>query len=459
MDKGILQVHVAFDRDELVGVGFPVVVRQMSMAVVERNLTGRPIEVEPSDYLVSVTLPGGEELFERVEVGAGESKIVTLMPPNVDQVSAPQFSRRHATQQSYARSSPPTIPHSREAEGYPVSRMEPVSRNTRRTDAPGDSIRRGVLPARMSQRSSVARSDRTIFLRLLSGDPFQPPLHSIGGLKLFIEGDDARSAMLTREPLDNLPPLMGGDEPGSTPTDGWISPHSYRLALMMPHALQPFQTFWLRITSPPDRTRFVMVPALRGERCILLLTQRGVRSSFDVDFHLVEPSMNVLLQYRQHSEARQVRTMLMQNEIKQRAYDTPLYRALIGYLALRFGLPEPDEEIDKICDFEVLDFPDARIIRGELLARQGRSAEARALFARADEGGLPIFSDGMGLLSSRIPQFMRMTEAKRRFQADDASEVHPELAQVWNRLRPFIRSADLKPVVSTLRGNVLTYKD
>lgn len=95
--------------------------------------------------------------------------------------------------------------------------------------------------------------------------------------------------------------------------------------------------------------------------------------------------------------------------------------------------------------------------KGEFLARRGEHEGAQTLFEQSTQHGLPLFSDGLGYLSSRIPQYLRLMAAATR----DATTVHQQTRQqlftAWGRLRPFVGVADLKPVLLTLRGNELRY--
>jgi hypothetical protein len=447
MGKGTIQVQIAFDQADLKSAGIPVEVRQLSTVIIAQGITGQPIAVDPGIYLVTATLPGSDELFQRVEVGSGESKIVQLTPPTVDQVTAQLSSPGATTQQYFAGSAEPPPADSTPSfkSMFPAGADDISEADSEYVSAPDDLLR---LP-----RTAGWPTERTVFLRLLYGDPFAPPLRTLGGLRIVFFASDAAAPQdgPIGQQLHQLPLLTAGagQSVSNGPIERWVSIDTYQLTLTMPApSTVKYGAFWLRITAPPDRARYVAVPALPGGRCVLLLTLGGTRRAVSNDFHLIDPDMDLLLYYHQHGNAPQAAAMLQTDGIKQRASDSPVYQALVGYAALRLGGTSFDELMGAVLASSDPDAPDMRAIRGEFLARQGRHQEAQELFTHSSEGGLPIFSDGLGYLSSRIPQYLRLkpTNGER-------------LAQSWDKLRPFLVVADLKSIVLTLRGDILKYRD
>lgn len=365
------------------GAVLPVQVRRPTMVVAASGRTGEPITVDPGAYLVTTTLPDGQELLAPVEVGPGQARTVELRPD-----AGPE--------------------------------PGPGSRSAGRRRA----------------------SHRTVRLRLLAGDPFDPPLRTVGAARVRFPGADEAEP---RRALDGLPPLPPPAVPDSRP-----DPDRFAMELRLPDGDPGRPVAWLRLTAPPDRVLLTAVPALPGGACTLVLARPPGRGRFTVDFHLPDPELDALLHYRQIGNAPQARGLL-DADLLARVGGSPVYRSMVGYAALRLGGPDVSGLAQDWFTPADRVLPDAWICEGERYARRGEHDRARAAFVQALRRGLPMFGNGLGYLSSRIPQYLRTGQYLRADGGD--------LAGLWSRVVPFVRAADLKPAVLSLRADVLPYRD
>lgn len=399
-DPGTLVVQVAFERPELREAGLPVQVRHLSMATVAVGRTGEPIAIAPGRYLVTLTLPGGDELYEQVEVAAGATSTVELVPPPAAAVTAPVDTARWAAQRYFTAVADDARV---EFEGAPA-------------------------PA----------SPRTVHLRLLAGNPLDPPLRTVGAALVRFDRHE-----VTLAGHGKLPPL-----PLAPTGQGALDPDRYQLVLRVPDG--DVQVLWLRVTAPPERTRFLAVPATPGETCTLLLTRaRGITP----EFHVADPWVDALLQYGQGGDVTQMRALL---DTGVAADDPSLVRRLVvDYTVLRVGTTPDVDAGPALMGDAAAPLPDSRLIEAERAARRGEHERAQELFIGAVDRGLPMFSDGLGYLSTRVPQYLRL----RGTASAPDPPLLDRLVDRWERLRPLLDAADLKPAILTLRGNVLRYSD
>lgn len=427
--KATLLVQLAVGRDEHAYAALPVQVRRLSMVVAERGRTGEPIPVDAGEYVVTTRLPSGEELFQRAVVEAGETRTVELrraateMPARAPAAAATRA--RSAGQRRLRASGSPDASHSTAA----------------------NQVRAAAGAAGGAARPQTHAAARTVYLRLLEGDPLRPPLRTIGAATVGFPGGSDREAV-ARRPLGGLPALPARGDAAAD--DRWLSADRCELRLWMPERSPAGQVFWLRVTAPPDRTRCVAVPALAGQSCTLLLGRPGDGGEVTADFRLADPEIDALLHYRQIGDASQARALLGEG-IVARLGDSPLFRAVLGYAALRLGVEHETGYGRSLLERSTTTLPDAWLVEAEYLARGGDHEGAQLLFAQSTQHGLPMFGDGLGYLSSRIPQYLRL------MAADTDPSVRELLSTTWERLRPFVGVADLKPALLTLRGDVLPY--
>lgn len=265
---------------------------------------------------------------------------------------------------------------------------------------------------------------RTVHLLLLDGTPLAPPLRPVGAARVGFPGP------VDPAPWRGLPPLWVAAT--------WLAADRCELDLRLPDRLAPGRAFWLRVTAPPERARVVAVPATAGEACRVV-----VRPGPAVGFHLPDPTLDAFLQYRSTSDVASARAMLEAGAAGRTA-TSPVARALLSYTALRWGVPGYGSAEGRTAD---TDLPDTWVVEAERSARRAEHDHARELFALALRAGLPILGDGLGLLSTRLPQYLRLM----------AAGVVPESAALregWAQLVPVLNTADLKAVSLTLRSDV-----
>lgn len=86
-------------------------------------------------------------------------------------------------------------------------------------------------------------------------------------------------------------------------------------------------------------------------------------------------------------------------------WEDPVAGCVGGYLMLRLGKPD---ELDVASDNMTRYYDqlcDSHILRGEFYAHQGINAQAKEHFAKAIDIGIPIFADGLALLSKALRKY------------------------------------------------------
>lgn len=398
----------------------PVTIRRLSTALVARGLSNEALLVEPGHYLIQATLPGGVDLFEEATVIAGEESAVQLSLPVAPDVPAPRSSPRHAIQQFYAR--PLALTASTET----------------------------------GQESSGSyvddRTQRSVYVRLETGNPLQGPLTAFAGMRVHFSGhgsDDSAVDLPEKgaESLNNLPALHELRPDSGTETETWLAPTTYQLAFQLPPSDQKFTRYWLRITTPPDVTRYASVPGLSGDTLFLVIARRGQKRAFSVTLHLPLPAIDVLLYQRGLLNEAMKESFLKQSQVAQ---ESPVYTVVRNLFALRTGqalspITAPNDAL--------LNLPDYWVIDAESKAREGNHPAAVASFVRAVQE-LPLFSESLGYITTRVPQYLRMANAESRQALGPISD----LKEAWNRLLPGLEQCDLKSVTLFLRGQLDTKK-
>lgn len=76
-----MSFRLGFKSTEMQSLDLPVEIRKPNLTLVESVLSSQTVEVEPGKYLVSATLPAGQELFSEVDVGDSTATVVLAPDP------------------------------------------------------------------------------------------------------------------------------------------------------------------------------------------------------------------------------------------------------------------------------------------------------------------------------------------------------------------------------------------
>jgi hypothetical protein len=193
-----------------------------------------------------------------------------------------------------------------------------------------------------------------------------------------------------------------------------VSPHAAGIA---EYATSPTPgSYWLSL-EPPDGKPMVLALALLPKRLTLLTVevQSALTKIYQYSPSLIPDSSSgadalrrVELLERIMLDGRLDAGYELAQQLLARQVNNPLAGCLAGYLYLRLGRTAELEETVKNLTTRFPGLSDVHVIGGEFEAAAGRSAEAKAAFAKAIEVGVPIFGEGL----TRLLEGMRTYEVE-----------------------------------------------
>jgi hypothetical protein len=175
------------------------------------------------------------------------------------------------------------------------------------------------------------------------------------------------------------------------------------------HPNGPLGPAYVQMTQTGSVPMTLAVPWGQGQMNEVLFRQDG--SYWTLDFHLANPTGNLLLCYRANGYVQQaaeatLSPSLSAEELLQGKMNDPIAAAVGAYALLRFA------ELDRMHDWtENLRvwfawLPDGSAIRGEHLARLGEHTQALAAFIELLDRGLPMFTDGFAFALDRLRTYL-----------------------------------------------------
>jgi hypothetical protein len=390
--------------DEPVATADLVVRTNDPLAPVEvADQTGRVLQVSnggaslsdlaPGFYRVRLIRPGGAVDEQLVELAPGAEQIVDLeataasrpVQELVDTIAAPVHADNTIEVSEWA--GPIASPE--------LSTILTLAAGVAIQDdsKEGDGLRRLGLGALSDQLDPAAESGVYVVLGHDSTDPHEAKSY-FSGLKLRIW-------------------KIGEPVPESFGSAG-VSP---RAAGIAEYASSPAPgSYWLSL-EPPGGQPMVLALAMLPKRLTLLTieVQPALTKIFQYSPSLVPDSSSgadalrrVELLERIMLDGRLDAGYELARQLLARQVNNPLAGCLGGYLYLRLGRTKELEDTVKNLTTRFPGLSDVHVICGEFEAAAGRSAEAKAAFAKAIDVGVPIFGEGL----TRLLEGMRTYEVE-----------------------------------------------
>lgn len=206
--------------------------------------------------------------------------------------------------------------------------------------------------------------------------------------------------------------------------------------------------------SPAGGVESVALPLARNteaERCRLVITDTGASVSVEVSL-LGYGGIQAVSDYMQNGALQEAAALMSEAEdMLYGKISNPIAAALGGYALLRQG------EIERLHNwptnlaswFEWL--PDGAVISAELMARRGDHPSAADFLLLAVKRGLPLFSEGMSILMSRL-RYYSLYAKDQLGQGYSAQHIEEGLATV----QKWATAVDLSNLMLVLKDVSLT---
>lgn len=365
-----------FRSSELQSLDLPVEIRKPSLALVSRTLSSKNIDVAPGTYLVSTTLPAGQQLFREVEVKAGD--VQASLSPELEDESPHEFHEQHHFFGEPYRIAP-------DVAGITVA-VPPKLFHTRDVTV-----------------SLVTGGDPIAVSRI----PFLMPgnVQKLGNSVQFNYRDYSNPGFGLQHYLEILQPNQSAT----------------RVAL--PANGDKYCVLVIKATSPT--TNSVDVHLQNTEADLLL---RGLNKGSDIS--IVTESTNLSPDTLLQVNAEEI--------VRQKMAD-PIAACVGAYALLQRGEIERLHDWTENLKNWFPWLPDGLAIRGEHLAQAGKHVEALECFAALPSRGTPLFRDGLSYAVERLRLYTRakstpftdaaLTMAHQTFNRLEGVASHVDLSQ------------------------------
>src|SRR5262249_41457396 len=208
-----------------------------------------------------------------------------------------------------------------------------------------------------------------------------------------------------------------------------------------------------------DGCDYVAVPVDLGGSTTLHWDIDPKTRQLDLGFDFHDSELNAFFDFVQNGHALEARSIsqaiieeserLLMAKMERRG--SPLRAILGAYVLLRANeLERMDTWTGNLLRwFDWL--PDARAVRIEYLARNGRHAEALALMLEVRRRGAPWFRSGVGYLQERAKLYARAAAGKSSSLqvADDDVRRIGRIAEIFGKL---VSALDMTHITTALRG-------
>jgi len=198
----------------------------------------------------------------------------------------------------------------------------------------------------------------------------------------------------------------------------------------------------------------LVLPIAKEVGCALFVHQRTPEPL--IACSIEQPQARLLLAWRNSGHLSQAQTMLQSGSLSEQLLfektKDPIAAAVGAYTLLRMG------EVEKLHDWtnnlmeRFPKMPDGAVIRGEHLARLGRHEEAAEAFLAVKRRGMPIFLDGVYLLTGRLEFYSGATRLV------GASRVEP-LRDFQKQFALFTAFMNSRRTVASFSGKDPTHPD
>ena len=202
-----------------------------------------------------------------------------------------------------------------------------------------------------------------------------------------------------------------------------------------------------REAGSPVTVALPVVAQTGGNECRVTVAKRP--GSFEVAVALADYlTADVMLEYLESGALAEASDLVQDaEEMLQQKMADPVEAALGGYVLLRVGdLERLHQWPENLADW-FPSLPDGAVIAGELAARRKHHDTALGFLVQAVDRGLPVFSEGLSVLTSRLRHYaLRGGKLLGDDQAIDRAQ------QALARVQPYSGAVDYSSQVLTLRG-------
>lgn len=406
-----LYFECRFNSYELSALDLPIEIRRPNLALVAQARLSQSIELKPGTYYIGARLPGGQELYNHVQVSEGRDTLIVLTSDSKDLPTnqADEIQYFLGGQQDNALQID-------QSEHLNRDDITTVLRSTKK------------IPARI----------RAFLAQLLFFFKRMEQIKSVGARLRVFRGNMLRDDFKSYA-VDGLVSIAE-EQPNTVQRrkkSRWLSSRNkpaleqqkqkVQLSISGVNSVQLLQL--LQPKLPPIN---IALPVSMWQKSLLVLS-RLPNGLYSIEIHLPNASADLLLRYVQKGFLEESATLTASRQslselMLNLKLEDPIAATVAAYALLKFGDLDSLEDCTESLRnwFEWL--PDGIAIRGEYLARIGKHQEALAVFLELPSRGLPLFSDGLSYVINRLRLYSAIDDTS--FNAEARSKAQAELEQL-----------------------------
>ncbi len=409
------------------GISLPISIRDAGWHLVGHSSSNKPITLNPGSYIVQLHCPDGSEQQEYVELSKGESRTISMSQeqPEVSTGESKTISMSPSKTEKALQTTP-------SARNQPIPSVFDLDKAHHCVIGVPQSVDFNVLQKSLAninvacteQRSfsipesqaGIVEQSGTVDLRYgyINIDVYEFTADETEAPETEVGNDESWGCMVRLLEFDgsNLEWVVSqsglANAVGDSQTINGVS--VTELVFKAKPRLQVLEVCkFLGDATRLGNTTCIVLPLSEGSRpkqITIRLWDNG--NNFLVDCNFIEsPRASTVLKYLAHGAVDFA--ISIAGEAEQMLFEkvaNPIEAVIGGYALLRVGnLSRLHEWPTNLCKrFPAL--ADGAIIAGELEALKGNHKQAIGLFTEASKRGLPMFSEGLSILVTRLRAYL-----------------------------------------------------